>query len=83
MRIFLFLLFLLPLSLQAQNSEITVSGRVVNASGEPLPGASVVLSCPYEPTMKASGVCDENGAFKCKLIPFVYTLSVTHIGYEP
>ena len=81
MRIFLFLLFLLPLSLQAQNSEITVSGRVVNASGEPLPGASVRFIGTLNDFQEFVGITKDDGCFLLSLPLGFYKIQISFIGF--
>ena len=68
----------LPAAATAQNGAI--SGRILDANGLPMPGATIVLD-----ELGSRGTSsDLNGTYSLVNIPAgAYTLSVTYIGYEP
>jgi len=70
----------LSLGLSAQN--ITVTGRVVDNSGSPLPGASVYLTVGENAVDKLGAVANTNGYFTITGVSArVYTLQATFIGF--
>lgn len=60
------------------NSQIDISGKVVNEKGEPVVGATVAIIG----TNKATAT-DENGEFRLEIVDPGVTLVVTSIGYQP
>jgi TonB-linked SusC/RagA family outer membrane protein len=63
-------------------SKIKLQGRVVEANGEPLAGASITLRQAGQPA-SVSGTTDANGGFRImNVADGTYTLEVTFIGYE-
>ena len=76
------LALLISASLSAQ--KITVSGTVVDTSGEPLTGATVVLLNPTDSTQVTGAAAGNDGTFK---LPSVktgrYILRATFIGFLP
>lgn len=75
---FIFLLIILPVCVSAQQKASKISGRIINTSGQPIPGASVYLLHGKE-----SFIADANGYFMLFLPSSPDTLVVTHIGYVP
>lgn len=88
MRKALLILVLLPLLLAAQElrenpGQVEVSGRVVNVSGETLPGASLWFVNQTD-TLKKFGVSSrEDGTFALSVPPSAYHLRVSYVGYRP
>ena len=79
-RFFCFALILVLCSaLQAQRG--TISGKVTDsASGEPLPGANVVVSSA---TVQTGAASNTGGLFEVRSVPpGTYTVTVSYIGYE-
>jgi iron complex outermembrane receptor protein len=60
-------------------AQVTLSGRVTGAAGEPLPGASVVL----EGTLYGVSTGSDGSYRFTRLKPGDYTLEVSFIGYQP
>jgi hypothetical protein len=57
----------------------SISGRIIDKQGQPLPGAGVYLS-----NYKISTVADENGNYRIRgLLPGNYTVLVQMMGYLP
>jgi hypothetical protein len=64
----------------AQAPVVRVSGRVADASGAPVPGASVSLTgSTTTPTGVAETAAD--GTFRIEVVPGLYTLRVSATGY--
>lgn len=70
-------LFLCVQLLHAQNSEIKISGSVLDASGEPITGANISVVGSTKGTMT-----DYKGNFTLSVPPKA-TLRVSFIGFEP
>lgn len=70
-------LFLCVQLLHAQNSEIKISGTVLDASGEPITGANISVVGSTKGTMT-----DYKGNFTLSVPPKA-TLRVSFIGFEP
>lgn len=70
-------LFLSVQLLTAQNSEIKISGSVIDASGEPITGANVSIVGSTKGT-----ITDYKGNFTLN-VPPKSTLRVSFIGFEP
>lgn len=83
-RIFLYLLFLLPSGLLAQESSVTLSGTVkAMSANEPLPFVNVVLKEAGDSTFVAGTITNEEGLFTFNTIqPDEYLLEVSIIGYS-
>ncbi|GGB02480.1 SusC/RagA family TonB-linked outer membrane protein [Puia dinghuensis] len=63
-------------------SKIKLQGRVVEVTGEPLAGASIILRQPGK-TIFVAGTTDANGGFRIiNIADGTYILEVTFIGYE-
>jgi hypothetical protein len=77
-KLFLTIIFLLPLLLLAQGKGRIV-GTVTDAkSGEPLPGVNILLKGTYY-----GAATDFNGKFRIEdIAPGTYTVSVSLIGYK-
>jgi len=73
----LLLLFISMFWPQAMAQNITVSGSVKNTSGDPVPGASVVIKGTTLGT-----TTDENGKFYLNVTPNAKTLIVSFIGMK-
>src|ERR1700754_599288 len=69
-------IFLLTLFQSAYAQTGTVKGVVKDNSGNPLPGASIIVS-----GKKSGTVTDPNGQYQLKLSPGQYTFTVTFIGH--
>lgn len=73
------LVFLLNVQfLNAQNSTINVRGVVIDGSGEPIIGASVV----QKGNTSRGTITDLDGAFTLQGVPATGTLVITYIGYK-
>ena len=80
-----FLLLLLTLcSLSATAQKVTVTGKVAEtATGETLPGATVLLLSPKDSTQVTGGAADTNGAFRLPAVKAGrYLLKVSYMGYR-
>lgn len=78
--IFLFFIFLIIffLPLHADDGKNIMSGRIVDAAGNPLPGANVYIHELHRGT-----ISDSDGYYQLKnLNPGVYHIHVTFVGYE-
>lgn len=75
----LFLLWAGPLSAQAQGQRYTLRGRVTDATGQGLPGATVLLG-----STTAGATSDADGAYNLTttLNQGSYTLTVSLVGYK-
>lgn len=72
----IFLLLVTGYHSLAYSQSLVVAGRVDGASGEPLPGANVIVD-------NGQGTStDVFGNFKLKLAPGVYNVTVSYIGYK-
>ena len=81
-RSFLFFWVLLGcLSLAAQE-RFPVSGIVRVESGEPLPGAVVLLLDKVDPSRTFGTACDENGTFSVSVPAGAYVFELSFLGYE-
>ncbi|KKB47887.1 hypothetical protein HMPREF1212_03736 [Parabacteroides sp. HGS0025] len=69
--IFLYILFTLPLSGQ------TLTGRIADKSGEPIPNATL-----YIREIALGITADENGEFRTTLQKGSYTCDFSSLGYE-
>lgn len=80
-QIFLLVLVLLSISIQAQPSGQVIKGKIVDAASQsPLPGASVVI-LDSKPTLGT--ITDSEGNFRLwNIQPGRYNLMVSFIGYE-
>ncbi len=77
----LIFLGLMPLFLAAQT--FTLSGRVKDAQGEPLPFANTILFKVSDSTQVAGISADDSGFFRLSGIPSgVYYLQAQYFGYE-
>lgn len=77
-----FLCLIMPLlSMQAQNN-LTITGKVVDKSGQPISYATVTIK---EGTAVITGsITDDNGDFEVKgLAPKNYDIEIQFIGYKP
>lgn len=83
------LLFLLPLCLWAQQEVkdvpglVTVSGRVVTGSAEPLPGANIRLVSEADTLKRFAVSSRDDGTFSVSVPPALYELQVSYMGYRP
>ncbi|HCN84599.1 MAG TPA: hypothetical protein DIT07_13415 [Sphingobacteriaceae bacterium] len=73
----LFLLFL-HLKFFASAQEITISGRITDGQGKPIPFTSVSTK-----DHKISAIANEDGYYKLSLVPDKYVLVFSYIGYKP
>ena len=84
--LFLFLLFPLTLMAQVERESpgpVDVSGRVVNVSGEALPGASLWLVNQAD-TLKEFGVSTRDDGTYALAVPAArYHLRVSYVGFRP
>lgn len=63
-------------------SQIEIVGKIIEASGETLPGASVILNTPDD-KMIAYAIADDNGSYTLTIsTPGDYMLVANYIGYE-
>ena len=81
-------LSLAPVSLAqapgAQKLTNTISGRVINSAGEPLPGASIIISSVGGSGQSKVGAADAKGDFQIDgLEPGLYSVSASLPGYVP
>lgn len=83
------LLFFFPLCLWAQQEvknvpkPVTVAGRIVTTTSEPLPGANIKLISEAD-TLKWFGISSGNdGSFKVSVPSGLYELRVSYMGYRP
>ncbi|MCM1029436.1 MAG: TonB-dependent receptor [Pseudoflavonifractor sp.] len=67
-----------PLAIEAQQSDATCSGTVIDNTGEPMIGATVRVVG----NDKAVAVTDVNGKFTLKNVKVGSTLTVSYIGYN-
>jgi iron complex outermembrane receptor protein len=75
---FLFLFFLIPISLMAQSSA-TIRGTITDTNDEPLAGANVLLVESSQGTAS-----DGEGTYEISNIdPGTYTIRVTFVGFQP
>ena len=74
------LLFMVAATAGAVAQRLTVSGRVVNDEGTPVPYATVVLT--KDNAQVAGGATASNGAFTLNAAAGNYTLIVSFIGYK-
>ncbi|WP_460556022.1 SusC/RagA family TonB-linked outer membrane protein [Hymenobacter daeguensis] len=75
----LFLLWAGPLLAQAQDQRYTLRGRVTDAAGQGLPGATVLLGGT---TVGATSDADGAYSLGATLVPGSYTLTVSLVGYK-
>lgn len=75
-RLFLLCLFLLPLAAVAQQTGKLV-GRVMDGSGNPLPGANVTIEGPWHSTLT-----DVDGRYLLGAYPGRYAVAASHIAHE-
>ncbi|MDO7854327.1 SusC/RagA family TonB-linked outer membrane protein [Hymenobacter convexus] len=75
----LFLLLVGPLLAQAQDRRYTLQGRVTDAAGQGLPGATVLLNGT---TMGASTGVDGGYSLTATVAPGSYTLTISLVGYK-
>ncbi len=77
--ILLFLIALLPayMSVSAQGSQ-TISGTVIDSTGEPVIGASVI-----EANQKFGTTTDIDGNFSLKVTKIPVTVNITSVGFQP
>jgi len=81
MKFFVICLTWLFITLQANAQSITLTGKVVTESGQPVPFASVVIL--KDTTTIAGKIADENGSFLLQLENTgTYTIRVTHAAYK-
>lgn len=80
----LLLLMLIPLSVVAQNKTITMRGFVTDStSGEPLPGANMLLKSAQKNGYSQGTVSNGNGYYIFSgITPGDYHFTVTYIGYK-
>ncbi|MDO7849471.1 SusC/RagA family TonB-linked outer membrane protein [Hymenobacter sp. M29] len=78
-RLLFFLLLTGPLLAQAQDRRYTLQGRVVDAAGQGLPGATVLLNGT---TMGASTGADGGYSLTATVAPGSYTLTISLVGYK-
>src|SRR4051812_10655300 len=80
MKRFVICLTWLFIAFQANAQLITVTGKIVTKSGQPVPFASVVIL--KDTTTIAGKIADENGSFLLQLENAgTYTIRVTHAAY--
>jgi len=71
-------LFSLPATAQKNAARYSLSGKISDTSGAPLPGASV-----YIPDLKKGSIADVNGMYKLTNIPgSTYLVEIKYIGYK-
>ncbi len=76
--IIVFLFFSFPSSAQKKSSRYSLSGKVADISGAPLPGASV-----YIPDLKKGSIADANGNYTVTNVPAgSYLVEIRYIGYK-
>ncbi|MBF9142328.1 SusC/RagA family TonB-linked outer membrane protein [Hymenobacter properus] len=75
----LILLLIGPLLAQAQERRYTLQGRVADAGGQGLPGATVLLGGT---TVGATSNADGTYTLSANLAPGSYTLTVSLVGYK-
>jgi outer membrane receptor protein involved in Fe transport len=81
MKYFVICLTWLFIALQANAQSITLTGKVANENGQPVPFASVVIL--KDTTTIAGKIADENGAFSLQVENTgTYTIRVTHAAYK-
>ena len=77
-----FLLFALPTAASAQQVDGNLEGRVMDASGQPLPDASVSVSGPSLQGVRRA-VTDRGGHFQLLALPVgEYTVQISHVAHE-
>ena len=64
-------------------TQLTVSGRVVNTHNETLPGAHVWFIHPNDTLQKQGAATDADGKFTIQLPAGRYEMQVSYIGYAP
>ncbi len=68
----------------AQNNLASISGKVVNDDGKPVPSASIALYSAKDSSLIKAIVNSTDGEFEIKnLRPGKYFLVVTSVGYKP
>lgn len=80
-----FPLFLLALAVPAAaQAPVAVTGTVVDAqSGDPLPGATVLLIRATPDSTRSGAATGLDGAFRLEAAPGAYQLRVSFVGYVP
>lgn len=77
-----FLFLFLGLTGMAQN-RFTISGTVVDSTGAPLPGATVVLLQQKDSVLVSFGITESDGRFEIRRAPADdYLLQITYVGYD-
>lgn len=62
----------------ARDTTISVAGKVTDAAGSPIPGATVLVK-----GTRLGAKTDENGSFSLSGVPPNAVLQITSVGYEP
>lgn len=76
--IIVFLFFSFPSNAQKKSSRYSLSGKITDTSGAPLPGASV-----YIPDLKKGSIADANGNYTVTNVPAgSYLVEIRYIGYK-
>lgn len=58
-------------------------GKIVNETGAPIAGASVIARNTADTTRVAGSLTDQGGSFRITLAPGSYRLQITYLGYRP
>ena len=75
--------FLSAFSLQAQNAETGVKGRIVDENNDPVAFANVTLFNATDSTLAKAGYSEEDGSFLLTHItPGDYFLNISFVGYD-
>ncbi len=82
LKLFILSLIMMPLlSMQAQNN-LTITGKVVDKSGQPISYATVTVK--EGTTVVTGSITDDSGDFEVKgLAPKNYDIEIQFIGYKP
>lgn len=82
LKLFILSLIMMPLlSMQAQNN-LTITGKVVDKSGQPISYATVTVK--EGATVVTGSITDDSGDFEVKgLAPKNYDIEIQFIGYKP
>lgn len=83
LRLVLFILSVLPFSLSAQHTQVTISGAVIDSStSEPIPFVNVVLRSAVDSSFITGTISNEEGLFIIgNVLPNEYFLQLSEIEY--
>lgn len=74
---------LVGLAQNAESSEATIRGKVVDDSGNPLPGASVAVYDAAMSEVITGTATRQGGSFEIRVSPGRYVVKITFLSYKP